>query len=91
VADRVAVRVLVAGRVQGVWFRDSCRNEATRLGVGGWARNREDGRVEVVAEGPERAVAALVSWAGIGPPRAEVHEVAVEYIEPTGATTFVIR
>jgi acylphosphatase len=85
------VRVLVAGRVQGVWFRDACRNEAARLGVGGWVRNREDGRVEVVAEGPERAVAALVSWTRIGPPRAEVHDVDVEYVEATGATTFVIR
>jgi acylphosphatase len=91
VADRVAVRVLVSGRVQGVWYRDSCRNEAIRLGVSGWVGNREDGRVEVVAEGPERAVAALVSWSRIGPPRADVHAVEVEYVEPTGATTFVIR
>jgi acylphosphatase len=91
VSDRVAVRVLVSGRVQGVWFRDACRNEAARLGVTGWVGNREDGRVEVVAEGPEHAVAALVSWARIGPPRADVHDVAVEYIEATGATTFVIR
>jgi acylphosphatase len=91
VADRVGVRAVVSGEVQGVWFRDSCRNEAKRLGVSGWVRNREDGRVEFVAEGPEHAVAALVSWARLGPPRADVSGVAVEYVEPTGATTFVIR
>ena len=82
---------MVAGHVQGVWFRDSCRNEAKRLGVSGWARNCEDGRVEIVAEGPERAVAALVSWARIGPPRADVLDVSVDYVEATGASTFVIR
>jgi acylphosphatase len=91
VIDRVAVRVVVSGRVQGVWFRDSCRNEATRLGVSGWVRNCEDGRVEIVAEGPERAVASLVSWARIGPPRADVLGVSVEYVEATGVASFVIR
>jgi acylphosphatase len=90
VGDRVAVRVVVSGRVQGVWFRDSCRNEAKRLGVSGSARNREDGSVEIVAEGPAHAVAALVSWARIGPPRADVVGVSVEYVEPTGTATFTI-
>jgi acylphosphatase len=91
VADRVAVHVMVSGRVQGVWFRDACRNEANVLGVSGWVCNREDGRVEIVAEGSEHGVAALVSWARTGPPRAEVHDVEVAYVEATGATTFVIR
>lgn len=87
---RIAVRVVVSGRVQGVWFRDSCRNEATRLGVKGWVRNREDGGVELLAEGAERAVEALVQWAHVGPPRAEVTNVAIERVEPTGARTFVV-
>jgi acylphosphatase len=87
----IAVRALVTGRVQGVWFRDACRREAARLGVSGWVANREDGRVEIFAEGTDPAVAALVSWARLGPPRAEVHGVDVEYAEATGATTFVIR
>jgi acylphosphatase len=91
VAGDIAVRVMVSGRVQGVWFRDACRNEAQLLGVTGWVRDREDGRVEIAAEGSEHAVAALVSWARIGPARAEVDAIAVEYIEPTGAKTFVIR
>lgn len=90
-AERVAVRAFVTGHVQGVWFRESCRNEAARLGVSGWVRNREDGRVELMAEGSEPAVAALVSWARVGPPRADVLEVAVEYVGLTGATTFVIH
>ena len=81
---------MVSGHVQGVWFRDSCRNEAKRLGVSGSVRNREDGSVEIVAEGPEHAVAALVSWARTGPPRADVVEVSVEYVEPTGTATFMI-
>jgi acylphosphatase len=90
-AEPVAVRVVVSGRVQGVWFRDACRTEAARLGVTGSVRNREDGTVELVAEGPERAVAALVSWARMGPPRAEVTGVSVEPIPPRGTTPFLIR
>lgn len=72
-------RVLVSGRVQGVWFRDSCRAEAVRLGVAGWVRNRPDGRVEAVFEGDEDAVEAMVAWCGEGPPGAVV--VAVEVVE----------
>ena len=49
----VRVRAVVAGRVQGVWFRESCRREAERLGVTGWVRNRADGSVEIEAQGPE--------------------------------------
>lgn len=58
--------------MQGVWYRDSCRQEAKRLGVAGWARNLEDGRVEVVIEGEATAVAALETWCRQGPPRAIV-------------------
>ncbi len=54
------VRVIVEGRVQGVWFRDTTREEALRLGVAGWVRNLPDGRVEAVFEGPPTAVAALL-------------------------------
>ncbi len=68
-------RLIVEGRVQGVWFRDSTRREARSLGVYGWVRNRRDGSVEVVAEGPEGAVKRLVAWCHEGPPAASVSRV----------------
>ena len=71
-------RFVVRGRGQGVWYRDSCRREAERLGVAGWARNLDDGRVEVVAEGDPDAVDALEAWCREGPPRALVTGVEVQ-------------
>lgn len=75
--DVVRVRVVVHGLVQGVWFRASCRDVATEAGVAGWARNRADGTVEAELEGPEDAVATVVSWCRQGPPRADVTGVDV--------------
>lgn len=69
------VRVLVSGKVQGVWFRESTREEAERLGVGGWVRNLPDGRVEAVFTGPPPAVDRLVAWCHRGPPAAQVASV----------------
>ena len=63
--------------MQGVWFRDSCRREAERLGVAGWARNGDDGSVEVVAVGDDDAVRELEAWCRVGPPRALVTRVDV--------------
>ena len=85
------VRVVVTGRVQGVWFRDSCQREARALGVGGWVRNRGDGAVEAEFEGPEAAVTRMVAWCREGPPRARVDDVAVEQIASTGDKRFVVR
>jgi len=62
----------IHGRVQGVWFRESMRHEAERLGVTGWVRNRPDGSVEAVVQGSVEAVDALIAWARIGPPQARV-------------------
>jgi acylphosphatase len=86
----VRVRALVSGRVQGVWYRESCRREAERLGVVGWVRNRPDGRVEIEAEGPRPAVDALLTWAGHGPPRAVVDRVAVDDRPPMGESRFLV-
>jgi acylphosphatase len=84
-------RVVVSGRVQGVWFRDSCRREAQRLRVAGWVRNCEDGRVEAVFEGPPDDVAALVNWSQRGPAYAEVTGVEVTDEPPEGVAGFRIR
>jgi acylphosphatase len=73
--SNLRARLIIQGRVQGVWFRDSTRREAVSLGVFGWVRNRPDGSVEVLAEGPEDKVRKLVSWCGQGPPAAEVTRV----------------
>ena len=69
------VHVWIRGRVQGVWFRDTCSTEARITGVSGWVRNCADGRVEAVFEGPEPAVERMVRWCETGPPRAIVSEV----------------
>ncbi|MEI7547787.1 MAG: acylphosphatase [Actinomycetota bacterium] len=84
-------RVVVRGTVQGVWFRDSCRRVATDEGVAGWVRNRMDGTVEAVFEGPLDAVARCVSWCRIGPPRAEVDGIDVTEEPPEGISGFSVR
>jgi len=68
-------RIIVDGRVQGVFFRDSTRRAALALGVSGWVRNLSDGRVEAVFEGEPEAVANAVAWARRGPYRALVTDV----------------
>jgi len=65
-------RFLVGGKVQGVFFRASTREQALKLGLRGYAKNLPDGRVEVLAEGDERALNALERWLHVGPPMARV-------------------
>lgn len=84
-------RVVIAGRVQAVGFRASCALRAREAGLGGWARNLPDGRVEAVFEGPPKAVALLVDWCGAGPPLARVSAVAASDEPVTGETSFAIR
>jgi acylphosphatase len=88
---RAARRAVVSGRVQGVWYRDSARRVAERLGVSGWAGNRADGTVELWAEGPREGVEALLEWCRTGPPRARVEHVAVERVAPAGIVGFQVR
>jgi acylphosphatase len=67
--------LVVSGRVQGVGFRYSTQRQATRLGLCGWVRNTDDGKVEIMAEGPLSAVDALEAWCRHGPPGARVTSV----------------
>jgi acylphosphatase len=68
----VRYRVTVSGRVQGVFYRQSCQRHAVAAGVAGWIRNTPDGRVEAVLEGDEPDVLRVLEWMHIGPPRATV-------------------
>jgi len=71
-------RFWVSGRVQGVWFRESTRRQAARLGLAGYAVNLPDGRVEVLACGAAESLDTLEEWLGHGPPAAEVSSVRAE-------------
>jgi acylphosphatase len=83
--------LVVRGRVQGVWFRESARRRASELGVGGWVRNRGDGAVEAELEGDAEAVAVLVDWFGRGPSGARVESIEVEERDAAGETGFAVR
>jgi len=84
------VRVVVSGRVQGVFFRDACRERARAEQVGGWVRNRADGSVEAEFEGSQPAVDRMVAWCRTGPPRARVDSVEVDGATATGDQRFRI-
>ena len=86
-----AMRVRVHGRVQGVFFRDTCMSEARGRGGGGWVSNEDDGTVTVHLEGEQAQVEAMVEWCRAGPPRAEVSDVEVEAREPEGFDDFEVR
>jgi DNA ligase D-like protein (predicted 3'-phosphoesterase) len=90
-SSEMAVRVIVRGRVQGVFFREETRARALELSVLGWVRNAEDGTVLVHAEGPEAAVEALIEFLGEGPRAARVEGVAVEPVKVEGHEQFAIR
>ena len=83
--------VVVHGNVQGVFFRDSTRDEAERRGVAGWVRNRSDGTVEAVFEGDSDAVEALIEFARSGPSHADVERVDVDEERPEGLERFEVR
>ncbi|HSA52376.1 MAG TPA: acylphosphatase [Yinghuangia sp.] len=85
------IRVLVSGRVQGVFYRATCEREARAAGVSGWVRNCPDGRVEAVFEGDPDAVERMAAWVRRGPRKARVDDVEL-YDEPVqGLRDFVVR
>lgn len=71
----IRARLIIEGRVQGVFFRDSARRKARELGVNGWVKNLPDGNVETLAEGAEEDVERLIAWCHKGPPHAMVSRV----------------
>jgi acylphosphatase len=86
----VRCRVIVSGRVQGVFYRDSCRSMAIDLGVAGWVRNLSDGSVELAAEGTREAVDKLLEWCQAGPPHANVDALEIVDEAPRGDRHFRI-
>jgi acylphosphatase len=84
-------RVLISGRVQGVFFRHTCQEVAREHGVSGWVRNLPDGSVEAVFEGPDEDVRRLVEWSRQGPSSAVVEDVRVQPEPPEGISGFLVR
>jgi acylphosphatase len=89
--DSVRKRVVVHGNVQGVFFRDSARDEAGTQGVAGWVRNTPEGTVEAVFEGDAGAVDRMVSFCKEGPSSADVDSVDVTDEDPEGLSGFEVR
>lgn len=80
----VSAKVLISGRVQGVWFRQSTKEQAVALGVTGWCRNCPDGRVEALFQGERMVVQKIIDWCHHGPKLARVDLVEVEWLETGG-------
>jgi acylphosphatase len=89
--EKVRRHVVVHGRVQGVFFRDTTRRQASSRGVSGWVSNRPDGAVEAVFEGDPDAVQSMVDLARSGPRGAEVERVEEWDEPPEGLTGFQVR
>jgi acylphosphatase len=83
-------RVVIHGRVQGVFFRDTTRSRAAQRDVSGWVRNNRDGTVEAVFEGEREAVESMLRFAGEGPRGADVERVDVTEEEPEGLSGFSV-
>jgi len=86
-----ACEVVVHGRVQGVFYRESCRREAEAAGVTGWVSNEPDGTVRARFEGAADAVDRMVAWARRGPRSAHVERVDEREVAPEGGSTFEVR
>ncbi|MCX7785781.1 MAG: acylphosphatase [candidate division WOR-3 bacterium] len=79
--DRHRIHIIVSGRVQGVFFRDFTRRKAQLLGLTGWVRNTDDGKVEIVAEGKKDKLEQLIAAVKIGPASAKVTDCKVQWLE----------
>ncbi len=90
-ANDERAHVLVSGRVQGVSFRDATRSQAEQLGLRGWVRNTQDGRVEAVFEGVPETVQQMIEWCKSGPSSADVEDVSMENEQPENLSGFEVR
>ena len=77
--------VLISGRVQGVFFRLSTKQKAEQLGLKGWVRNKPDGNVEAIFEGPEEIINEVIEWCHRGPPLSKVTNVEIKKQKTTNA------
>jgi acylphosphatase len=90
--SRIRAELIISGRVQGVFYRQSTLETATRLGLTGWAKNCPDGTVAALFEGERAVVEAAIQWCHQGPPAAHVDEVVVSWHDATGEfSSFSIR
>lgn len=91
-SEIMRVTLIVHGRVQGVFYRDSTMRKARALGLAGTVRNLVDGTVQIVAQGPGSALDDLIRWAHEGPPAAVVSEVQASYEAPVkGLSDFTVQ
>ena len=86
-SEHVGARVIISGKVQGVFFRAETQKAAKGSGVVGWVRNRTDGKVEALMEGLRGDVEALIAWCGEGSPVSRVDQVDVQWKEYSGKFT----
>lgn len=84
------VNLIVKGKVQGVFFRAEAKENADKLGITGWVKNREDGNVEIMAKGAQHAVDAFIQWCKTGPKRANVNDVIVTPLHIEDFSSFEI-
>ena len=88
---QIRAHAFISGKVQGVGYRYSTMNVATKLGLNGWVRNLPDSRVEAVFEGAPEVIEEMIRWCHQGPNSATVKDVQVEYSEAEGLQQFEIR
>jgi len=84
------IRLIIKGKVQGVFFRATAKDIADRLEIEGWVRNLSDNNVEIIATAPDEQLAQLIEWCKKGPPKAIVDEVIIEDTEAQAVKGFRI-
>lgn len=85
------LQISVYGRVQGVWFRASTREQALKLGLGGFVKNVPDGSVFITVTGERSAIEEFVAWCRVGPQMARVDNVRIEEVDETSFEDFEVR
>jgi acylphosphatase len=91
-SEMLRITIIVHGRVQGVFYRDSTMRKARELGLAGTVRNLPDGTVQIVAQGPATSLEELIRWAHEGPPAAAVSDLITHYESPEpGLSGFTVR